>query len=232
MSRPDVLRIDDVLLRAASVAALVVAAAFALAAALPAELLPARPALALGLAAAALAPVALGAAGLRLRRRDQRAVALLHLVERHVELDARDLLASSDFTAATLDRAVRDLNSSGVRHVVWDRGEGRVLDGRLRHSRIHVDACAACGAKIALEIALTDAVSARCPACDTPLDARAIDDERHALIADLAARPAAERARTADAAVRAFSPTVFALLLVACWPLAVAYAAWHWHAAA
>jgi len=227
MSEPNLLRIDDLLLRGAGTSALAVVALGAFALLLPNEIRGSNLALASFLALSALAPIGMLVTGLALRRRERRALALLSLIERHVEIDARDLLSSSDFTAATLDRAVRDLNSSGARHIVWDRRDGRIQDGRLRDSRIHIETCSSCGSKTSLEVALTEAASARCPACDAPVDAREIDEERQALVAELAARAPAPRRALHDE--HTFSPVLFVFLIAFCWPLGLIYAVKHWH---
>jgi hypothetical protein len=167
------------------------------------------------------------ALGLHLRRRELRAQALMRLLDRQPELTAADLLRSSDFSAATLECAVRDLNSSGVRHVVWDREQGLLQDGRLRQARLHIETCRSCGVKISLEVPLNQAGTARCPSCGSSLDAREIDEEKQAVMAAL--RHEAEPRRPQGE--RRFSLPLFALLLVCCWPLALLYCAKCWRAA-
>src|SRR5262245_40726593 len=109
MHAPNVLRMDDFLLKAAVLAAFAVASVGALALAVPEEAGALRTGLLIGAGSASLAPIAMLVLGLHLRRREQRAQALLRLLDRQPELTAADLLRSSDFSAATLDRAVRDL---------------------------------------------------------------------------------------------------------------------------
>ncbi|MFO0690472.1 MAG: hypothetical protein U0900_17350 [Myxococcota bacterium] len=227
MQEPNLLTIDDVLIRAAKIASFVVLAGIVLAVALPAELRGPGWVWALGLAVAATAPVGLAMGGFAFRERERRALALMRLLDRQVELVAADLLANSDLTRDTLETAIRDLNSTGTRHLVWDRRTGLVQDGRLRQARLHIEKCQACGVKIALDVPLDAAAEARCPSCDAPIDAREIDEEKQAVIEALGHRadpplecPAPEP--------RTFSLPLFCLLLVLAWPLALLYAARHW----
>jgi hypothetical protein len=225
VSAPNVLHLDDLLLKTAGVAALVVLFAGAVWLAVPEEAPDVRTALGLGVGFAVLAPIGLLACGLHLRRRERRAQGLLRLLDRHPELTAADLLRSSDFSAATLECAVRDLNSSGVRHVVWDRERGILQDGRLRLARLHVETCRSCGVKISLDVALHEAASAKCPSCGASLDTREIDEEKRAVMAELR-EEAKPKHRPGT-----FSLPLFLVLLVLCWPLAVVYGAKCWRPA-
>lgn len=221
---PNVLRMDDLLLKTAGFAAAVVVLACAVTLAVPEEAGSLRTALGVGTGLAALAPIAMLVCGLHLRRREQRAQALLRLLAGQPEVHAADLLRSSDFDAATLDLAVRDLNSSGVRHVVWDRERGLLQDGRLRQARLHIETCRACGVKISLDVLLHEAARAECPSCGASLDAREIDEEKQAVMADLREEARPRRAPGS----KAFSLPLFTLLLVLCWPLALVYGAKCW----
>ncbi|MEZ4280001.1 MAG: hypothetical protein R3F21_10360 [Myxococcota bacterium] len=226
MREPDLIRLDDVLIRNAKTFGAAVALAFVVAWMLPDDVPGRGPMLFAGLGFAALAPLAMGFFGFALRARERRAVALMRLVDRHVELSARDLLQDSDFSPESLQTAIRDLNSSGARHVVWDRSTGLIQDGRLRLSRVHFEACASCGAKIALDVALHEASGASCPVCGSALDAREIDDAKQAVMADISAR--SERACAPAPPRGHFSLPIFLVLAVLFWPLAFVYCLKHW----
>lgn len=231
LSRPNLLRIDDVLLRAGAITALAWAAgllvwlAVSLGAAEAGASLG-RGALGWPLAAAA-APVALIVAGVRVRRRERRAWALARLIDTHVEIAAEDLIRDSDFTPATLDRAIRDLNNAGAAVLVWDRASGRVQDGRPRGLRVHVDECGSCGAKISLELSIGDCAAARCPYCHDPVSPEELIEERARLVEALDGDAASDAEARAGSG---FSAPVFVLLMLAFWPFAIAYALWHWRA--
>ena len=70
------------------------------------------------LTAAALCPAALFAAGLRLRRQEQRILAVWSLLRQSAQISAPGLLANSDFERPDLERAVRVLNNRGLGHYV------------------------------------------------------------------------------------------------------------------
>jgi len=131
MPRPNLLKIDDVMLKAGSWAALawllgsVIGVVIALDAA---EGLARTGGFILAFASA---PIGLWVAGFKLRQREKRAWALYRLVDDHVEIPASDLLHDSDFTAETISRAIRDLNNSGAAFLVWDRKADVIQDGRL-----------------------------------------------------------------------------------------------------
>ena len=169
-------------------------------------------------------------AGSRLRRREKRAWGLHRLIDDHVEVSADDLLLGSDFTPETLDRAIRDLNNAGAAFLVWDRKTGKIQDGRLRTSRVTVDECGSCGAKVQIDVKLADVASARCPYCHDPIGAERAIEEKATLMEKLGADPAAERAvATTDGS---FSVPIFIVLLFVFWPLAVGYAFLKWKAGA
>lgn len=226
MQEPNVLRLDDFMLRGSVVGAGIVGLGVIVALAWPEGAALSRGAVAGIVALSALAPVSMLVLGLALRRREQLATALLRLMEHHVEVDARDLLANSEFTASTLDTAIRDLHSAGLRHIVWDRKTNLLQDGWLRRSRLHIESCASCGTKIAMDVALHEAAAARCPSCNAPLDARDVDEAKQSMMAEIS-----ERARPQPVPVAPgmpFSIPIFCLLLVVCWPLALLYAMKCW----
>jgi hypothetical protein len=228
MREADLMRLDDVLIRNAKMLAAVVVLAAVVAWMLPEEVRGSGPVLFGALGFAALAPLAMTFFGLALRARERRAVALMRLVDRHVELSAGDLLQNSDFSPESLEAAIRDLNSSGARHVVWDRSTGSIQDGRLRLSRAHFETCSACGAKIALDVALHQASRARCPVCDVALDAREIDDAKQAVMSEISARSESPRGSALAPTSSSFSLPVFLVLAVLFWPLALVYGLKHW----
>jgi len=98
------------MLDGAKLCAVLVVVAGAVALLLPQEVRGSNALLFGGVAFAALAPLAMWASS--------RAVALMRLVDRQVELSASDPVRNSELTYETLETAVRDLNSSGARHVV------------------------------------------------------------------------------------------------------------------
>jgi hypothetical protein len=193
--------------------------------AVPEEAGSLRAALGVGVAFSALAPIAMLALGLQLRKRELRAQALMRLLDRQPEIVVADLLGSSELDTASLECAVRDLNSSGARHVVWDRARGLLQDGRLRQARLHIETCRSCGVKISLDVALNQAATASCPSCGASLDTREIDEEKQAVMADLRAEA---RPKPAVRGPGNFSLPLFLLLLACCWPLALVYGAKCW----
>ena len=228
MPRPNLLKIDDILLRAGSMLAGIwlCGSAAGMAIVSNANLEWGRPIALMVLSASA--PIGLWLAGLRLRRREQRAWALHRLVDDYVEIPASDLLRDSDFTAATLSRAIRDLNNSGWTFLVWDRKADVVQDGRLRAARIQVEDCDACGAKVSMNVRVGDIASARCPYCQDFVGAEGLVEEKAELIEELDTDPAIMSARAS--AGSNFSVAVFVILTLVFWPIGIGYAFWKWRA--
>lgn len=226
--RPNLLRIDDLLLRASGMMGL--AWMFGTAVWLAVRAHPESSAAVEGtawvVALAGTAPFGAFIAGRRVRRRERRAWALHKLIDDHVEIAADDLLRDSDFTTETLDRAIRDLNNAGAAFIVWDRKNGLVQDGRLRSARIVLDACDACGAGVSMKVALSEASAVRCPWCGDPIASAAhLVEEKTRLIEELDTDPeTAARNPSSD-----FSVWLFVLLTLVFWPLGVGYALWKWH---
>jgi len=228
MPRPNLLKIDDVMLKAGSWAALawLLGSVIAVVIALDATE---------GLARTggfilvfASAPLGLWVAGFRLRQREKRAWALYRLVDDHVEIPASDLLHDSDFTAETISRAIRDLNNSGAAFLVWDRKADVIQDGRLRSARIQVEECGACGAKVSISVHIGDIASARCPYCHDPLGAERLMEERAQLIDELDTNPEIMSAR--NKVPTDFSVGIFVVLTLIFWPFGITYAFWKWRA--
>lgn len=217
----DLLKLDDLMFDGAKLCALFIAVVGALALLLPQEVRGSNMLVFGGIGFAALAPLAMTLVGLDLRKRERRAVALMQLVDRQVELSAADLVRNSEFTNETLETAVRDLNSSGVRHVVWDRREGLIQHGNLRQSRLHIETCSSCGSKISMDVLLHEAASARCSSCDAALDAREVDEEKQVVMAEISRR--ADVVEKPKPVGTHFHVSLFLILLVVCWPFALVY---------
>ena len=228
MPRPNLLKIDDVLLRAGSILGLfwLLASAIGIAIALDAGVGLARTTALMLIFASA--PLGFWIAGFKLRRREQRAWALYQLVDDHVEIPVPDLLRDSDFTAATLSRAIRDLNNSGVAFLVWDRKADVVQDGRLRATQVQIEDCGSCGAKVSMSVRIGETASARCPYCRDLLAAERLMEEKAQRIDELDTDPAIVSARFESGSN--FSIAIFALLTLVFWPLGIGYAFWKWRA--
>ena len=230
MARPNLLKIDDLLLRMGTVLGLLWLLGLVIGLAVSLE---ARGSLTAGLLAVALlaasAPVGLIVAGLRLRRRENRAWALHRLIDDHVEIGATDLLRGSDFTAHSLDRAIRDLSNAGVAILVWDRRSDLIQDGRLRRAQLQIDECASCGAKVSLTVRIGDAATVRCPYCHGPLNAEQIQEEKARLIDELDGSPRQDP--SSSFLSPDFSIPIFIALSVVFWPFGLAYVFKHWRAA-
>ena len=173
------------------------------------------------------APLGLAAAGSRLRRRENRAWALHRLVDDHVEVPVSELLRDSDYTGATLERAIKDLNNSGLAFLVWDRDADVLQDGRLRGKRVQIECCGACGAKVTLTLTIGDVASARCPYCHDALGASELIEEKARLIEELDTDPIDSAPRRGDPS--GFSVGILLVLAVVFWPAAAAYAFYHWN---
>ena len=228
MARPNLLKIDDLLLRAGAMLGLAWLLGSAVGIALELNTSGVGAGTISLVLAAALAPIGLMVAGFRLRGREHRAWALHRLVDDHVEIPASELLRDSDFTAASLERAIRDLNNAGVAFIVWDRDADVVQDGRLRTTRVEVEDCGSCGAKVSLTLRLGDLSSARCPYCHDPLAMELLSEEKARLIDELDTDPVAASHRLRGAS--GFSLWIFLVLTFVFWPAGVAYALWHWRA--
>lgn len=244
LERKDVYRLDGILLRAGGLSLFVVLGTIGCLIAVTAgemEVYPGGPdpnpalyflgrhALAVGLGLAA--PIVLLWAGWKLRRREKKILAIWRLLRHNAEIDARALLANSDFEQADLERAVRFLNNKGLGHYVWDPRSGVIQDARLRDMQLHVDTCDACGASVSLKVPVGNREIPMCPFCGDPVSVDRFEARRHDAIDKLRAehRPAVET-RQALSEIP-FSIPIFVLLLMFFWPAAVGYAWIRWQQA-
>lgn len=184
--------------------------------------------LGLGLLAFTIAPIAMAVVGYRLRRREKRAVALWKIVDRDVEISVRDLLRDSDWTRPHLDRAVRDLNNSGVAYVIWDRKAGLIQDGRLRRSTLVVDECTSCSGKMSVQVTIGSLAAVLCPYCHEPIDVARIAEEKARLIDELesdrrvSTSPGRDESESGE-----FNVVLFIVLFTVFWPAGLWYCAKH-----
>jgi hypothetical protein len=233
MSAPNLFRMDDFLLKGAwilgALGALAALAAFAASAA--GQPLVAG-GLGLGLVVFGFAPIAMALVGSNVRRRERRALSLWKLIDRHVELSSVDLFRDSDWTPAHLERAVRDLNNSGIAYVVWDRKAGLVQNGRLRRTTVVADECDACSNKVSLEVTIGSVAAMRCPYCHEPIDSARVAEEKARIIDELEVdRPRAPASAVvgvdAGAEKSGFSLVIFFVLFSVFWPAALWYCLRH-----
>lgn len=179
--------------------------------------------------ALAAAPIALLGAGLRLRRREKRAVALLRTVERQLVVRVPDWLASSGMSRSEVEVALRDLSNAGTALLVFDREADEIQDGRLRRAVVQVEKCTTCGARIEQEVELSRlGHETSCDHCGSALSDDEIDAARDRLVTEIRAQNAsAARARRTSPD---FSLGLFAILMIVCWPIALVYAYQRWGA--
>lgn len=221
---PNLYRIDDLLLRVGAVALLPALALFG--AAVGGGAGGNGP----WLAGLSLCPVALLVAGFGLRRREKQIVAVWNLLQQNAEIAVPGLLANSDFEREDLERAVRFLNNRGLDHYVWDRESDTIQDARLRSLHLHVEKCDACGGSIQLEVPVAFREVPRCPYCDDPVSFEVLEERRREALESLRAegRPPPRKTGSLAGFPEGFNPVVFLVLLVVCWPAAIAYAWLKW----
>ncbi len=241
--RHDLYRIDDVLLRCGAIALLGVVAGVAVLVVVglgqgevaggadPGLAMLRRHALAL--AVAVPAPVGLLAAGFRMRRREQKTLAFWRLLQQNAEIRVPELLSSSDFTRADLERAVRLLNNKGLALYVWDRDADLIRDGRLESVYLHVEKCDVCRASISLRVPASLREIPCCPYCGDAISIESLLElKREALERLRAEHRPRERERGHRVEAGSFSIAVFLLLLFTFWPAALVYGWYKWQAGA
>jgi hypothetical protein len=227
-------RIDDVLLRAGlwasgiwlgGVTALAVVGAPADAAGFRDVWQALRPDAPIALLAAAC-PVALLAAGIRMRRREKRILAFWSLLKRQAEIPVPELLANSDFTRDGLERAVRRINTKGLGYYVWNQETDVIQDGRLEREYLHVEKCDGCSAEISLQSPASLREIPRCPYCEDPVSMPHLARLRREALERLRARPRDAAALPEQSGW--FSLVLFLIPLVSFWPAAIVYGWMKW----
>lgn len=227
MAKPNLFWMDEVLLKGASGMGAALLLALLGLAAMDESTRAALPTWSkLTLASMTIAPIAMAIVGRQIRKRDQRASSLSWLLENEVEVSANELIRNSDWTAETLDRAVRDLNNAAVAHLIWDRQTGWIQDGRLRRSVATIDQCDACSAKVAAEVMVGSLRGFECPYCGAGLGDGRIFEERARIVDALESDRSLSTpvTRPFSAPESSFSIGVFLLLLFFFWPAAILYA--------
>lgn len=180
--------------------------------------------------------------GWRLRREERRTLTIWKTLERHGRVELREFVANSDFTKRQVITAIRLINNRGLGYFAIDRSTGFIEDRNKQHRLTHIESCEACGAKVALEIALPVIEAPRCPYCQAGLTL-----PEHALRpAPQAAEPVgalqpqtllARPANDGDAPDRRqsrgapMSIPLFIILVIFCWPAAVGYAVYKFKSA-
>lgn len=186
---------------------------------------------AFALAVAIPAPIGLLAAGFRMRRREQKTLAFWRLLQQNAEIRVPELLASSDFSRADLERAVRLLNNQGLALYVWDRDADLIRDGRLESVYLHVEKCDVCRASISLRVPASLREIPCCPYCGDVISIESLLElKREALERLRAEHRPRERERGHGVEAGSFSIVVFLLLLFTFWPAALVYGWYKWQA--
>lgn len=171
---------------------------------------------------AALAPAAMLAVGTLIRRRERRLVSIWNVLHQNVETDVRDLLDNSAFKRPDIEWAVGLLNRRGLAFYAWRRDTDTIEDGRLGSTMLHIDRCDSCGASVGLSIPASLREVPCCEYCGSAQSADQLNRMKREVITELRDRPVS----TGSAAARAprMSMGVFVVLVLLCWPAAIAYA--------
>ncbi len=172
---------------------------------------------------AALGPVVLIGFGWVVRRKEKRIVSLWKHLRNNVETHVPALLANSDFTRDELEAAVRLLNNRGLAFYRWDRATDTIEDGRLASAYVHIDQCESCGASVGIRVRASLSELPLCPYCNGGLSATGINTLKQQALNDL--RGGNETAtHPATVQHKPMSVGLFIVLVLFCWPAAVAYA--------
>jgi hypothetical protein len=221
--RPNLYRIDDVLIRVGFVA---LGAVLLFGSRLVTEAY-------LGLsrwlvfALFACAPLAMLVLGYRIRRREDRIVDMGRVLSRHHTVSIRDLCEMTGFSRAQLREAVSVLNRKLAAGLSWQEDQDLVtrFEAQPLGSLSHAQRCESCGASGTVDVdASTSADDLRCNYCSGALDGRHIANlqlqlrqpQRMSFAAMPQAQPQTPR--------KPFSMTTFVLLAVFFWPGALIYA--------
>jgi hypothetical protein len=192
---------------------------------------------ALGVVGVALAPVGMLAAGFHVRNREKRVLMLHSVLERQLELRVRDFVANTDFTRASLEEAMRELNESGLGFYVWDREADLIQDARLRRGELHYDRCDSCQASVSMTVEVGTPGVPECPYFDARLDSGDLAKAKQRLVDEIREQEGHKRPGPVPGTPRAtwregrhdeddarFSVGLFVAMLVIFWPLGVGYA--------
>jgi hypothetical protein len=166
-----------------------------------------------------LGSVVLWIAGTLIRRDEARIIALWDIFERNGEVDLADLVASTTYSRAEIERAIPLINAQPGAYFVLDRQAGRVVHGRLRtRSRVSED-CPGCGARLSQEVVADLSEGAVCPYCGAGLSLQEQVAEKARLLADLGRAGADRRLQQSPR----LNLPLFICLALFCTPLAIAY---------
>ncbi len=174
---------------------------------------------------AGLGPIALIGFGWVVRRKEKRILSLWKHLRNNVETHVPALLANSDFTRDELKTTVRLLNNRGLAFYRWDRATDTIEDGRLASAYVHIDKCESCGASVGIRIRASLSELPLCPYCNGGLSATGINTLKQQALNDLRGGNATGVSDVpAPAQRKPMSMGLFIVLVLFCWPAAVAYA--------
>lgn len=212
MARRNVHRIDDALIRAGYLFALVSLTASGCSGRLGAGQ-PTWIELA-GFAAAALMLVV----GYRVRRDERRIVSVWQILEHSTEARIGELIQATGFDRPFLLRAVRIINQQPNAYYVWDEASDTIIDGRMRSRVVIIERCESCGAGVNAELSMDLADVPACAHCGGPVTSRDLNRLKQENLSALRA----ESLRPSQK----FTLWIFIVLLLIFWPAALAYALW------
>jgi hypothetical protein len=151
--------------------------------------------------------------GFFLRSRKAATISIWNLIEQASEVTTQDLSRSTGYGADEIRRAVRLINVRGGAYFVWDQTGRRLFDGRLRVQFAAVAQCESCGAAVNEQVRLDLEAGPGCTYCGAPVIKAGLNELKMKALRELRGSPMR--------ATNNLSGTLFILLAVLFWPLAI-----------
>ena len=170
-------------------------------------------------------PVLIWIIGLRVRKTEKRTLSVWRILYSNTSVKVPELIENSDISRQQLHEAVRLLNNRGLGFYVWNKKTDTITDCRRDDEYVMVDSCESCAAPVGLRGSLAGHEIPSCSYCQAPVASGQLNLLKQAAIAELRGYQPAERryGLPIRSDERPMSVTLFIILLIFCWPLAVIY---------
>lgn len=176
-------------------------------------------------------PIAFLVTGSLVRKKENKILAVLSLLERSLETSMNDIARNTDLSREFVLEAIRVINMRGLGYFVFDENTQRISDARLRTEVVLVEKCPNCGAGSSQRVNISLDSSPACQFCQTPFPIEFLNELKFQRMDTIQRNDTRQQQATAPqqpVAVatngKPFNMGVFIFWIIFFWPVAIYYA--------
>ncbi|MCB1159947.1 MAG: hypothetical protein KDK45_20775 [Leptospiraceae bacterium] len=162
--------------------------------------------------------------GLYIRKIEEKALSVYHILEKSFEAPIKDILYSTGLDEKGLSRVIQVLNSRGLTSLIWDSQAERIVDSRLKTQLIFVERCPSCGNYVNQKVSLDLNFGNICSYCNNPFPVHYLNELKLERIEKMKKEDWKNKQTVSEKKQSEFSLIIFFLLSILFFPAAIVYA--------